>query len=169
MKMLSGLTYQTTKIVGAENLLSFVKNDVNVAQQIDILLKFFPMFDETRKGTSYTFQIDNGLFTPWKTNLYTVFVFYDCKLVGYGQLLLRTHFAEMFNVIVKFDFKDQGIEKEILVELEDYAIINNKNQMILWCENHIKSFYFGFGYQLTDKEKIVDGLLLYQMEKNLVI
>ena len=161
-------SYQTLKVSGVKNLILYLKNNQSHAHQIDSLLKYFPMFDNNRDGVAYTFQVFNGFSPSWENSLYTVIILYNNQIAGYGQLLLRKHFAELFNVIVHSDLRKKGLGKEIISELEDYAIKNNKNDISLWCENHVKSFYSQFNYRPTKKENIVEGFHLYQMKKKIV-
>ena len=162
---MSSQPYQTLKISGVKNLISYLKNNQSHAQQIDSLLKYFPMFNFNREGVTYTFQVYNGFLPSWENALHTVIILYNNQVAGYGQLLLRTDFAELFNIIVRSELRKKGIGKEIITELEDYAIMNNKNDIVLWCENHVKPFYLQFNYQSTNIENIVEGFNLHQMKK----
>ena len=157
--------YITHKLEGVNSLCSYLKNNKSVSRQLDELLRYFPMFDIERGGAAYSFQVCNGFSKSWEKIMYTVIILHSDQVIGYGQLLLRKSFAEIFNVVVHPQYRKQGIGKEIIVELEDYAVTHNKFEFSLWCENPIKLFYTQFGYAHDGKEQIVEEVQLYHMAK----
>ena len=159
--------YITYKFEGVKSLCSFLEKNQNITHQIDELLRYFPMFDINREGVKYSFQICNGFSEAWETIMYTVIIIKANKLIGYGQLLLRESFAEIFNVIIDPNFRKKGVGSEIMTELEDYAVKHNKFSLALWCENHIQPFYTKLVYTFENKENIVDGVNLYRMSKQI--
>ena len=161
--------YQVIKFCAVKPLSKYLLEKPILADQIDYLLKYFPMFDKQKQGISYSFGIHKGLWKSWEKNLCTVIILDNEQLIGYGQLILKKNCVEICNVIVPENLRKKGIGKEILIELEDIAVKNGKSTFSLWCEDHVKPFYTKYDYIDNHINKVEHGFTLHKMSKQLIV
>lgn len=156
-----------TKINGVKNLITYFNNNPHLIDQTNDLLAYFPVFNTKFGHQPIVDQIFGGDWEKWDTSLHSVIMTNHRELVGFGQTLIKNNYAENFNIIIKKNYRHQGLGHILLTQLETIGISNQKTIFVIWCENHIKPFYLLNRYVDADKMRTTWDYKLYKMVKYL--
>ena len=101
-----------------------------------------------------------------KNTLYSLCVYDDNELIGYGRLLGdKTIFLYIHSVMVLPKYQGKGIGSEIVTNLlkqvDEYKKVNPNIRTYLGASKGKESFYEKFGFVTRPNEYLGAGMILY--------
>ena len=104
-----------------------------------------------------------------KNTLYSLCVYEEDKLVGYGRILGdKTIFLYIHDIIVIPEYQGQGIGTEIMINLlnriNEYKKVNPDIRTYLGASKGRESFYEKFGFISRPNEDLGAGMILYNQD-----
>lgn len=153
------------KINGVEDLNLYLQINPHLIEQLDDLLSYFPIFNVTYGQQPVTKQILEGHWMEWQNVLHTVILINETELVGFGQILIKKQYAEIFNLIIKKEYRHQGLGHQLLNQLETIGTLHHKQLFVIWCEKYIQPFYLLSKYVDDNKMQPAWNYKLHKMVK----
>lgn len=104
-----------------------------------------------------------------KNTLYSLCVYEEDKLIGYGRILGdKTIFLYIHDIIVIPEYQGQGIGTEIMINLlnriNEYKKVNPDIRTYLGASKGRESFYEKFGFISRPNEDLGAGMILYNQD-----
>lgn len=101
-----------------------------------------------------------------KNTLYSLCVYDDSKLIGYGRIIGdKTIFLYIQDIIVIPEYQNKHIGTEImnnlLKQINEYRKINPSIRTYLGASKGKESFYEKFGFISRPNEELGSGMILY--------
>lgn len=118
--------------------------------------------DSVGWGTREEHIIEEAL----KNTLYSLCVYDDDKLIGYGRLLGdKTIFLYIHSVMVIPEYQGKGIGRGIVTNLlkkvDEYKKVNPKIRTYLGAAKGKEGFYEKFGFETRPNKDVGAGMILY--------
>ncbi|MDR3625826.1 MAG: GNAT family N-acetyltransferase [Ignavibacteriaceae bacterium] len=112
--------------------------------------QYFNLFETTGWNKEYCLNKDE-LNLSLSNSYYTVSVYEDNKLVGFGRIVSDgVLHAMVYEMIVDPDYQGEGIGSTILNMMVDKCLENNIRDIQLFCARGKKSFYERHGFTVRD-------------------
>lgn len=104
--------------------------------------------------------------TALKNTLYSLCVYADNKLIGYGRIIGdKTIFLYIQDIMVIPEYQNKhigtGIMKNLLTQINEYKKINPNIRTYLGASKGKESFYEKFGFISRPNEDLGSGMILY--------
>lgn len=104
--------------------------------------------------------------TALKNTLYSLCVYDDNKLIGYGRIIGdKTIFLYIQDIMVIPEYQNKhigtGIMKNLLIQINEYKKINPNIRTYLGASKGKESFYEKFGFISRPNEDLGSGMILY--------
>ena len=101
-----------------------------------------------------------------KNTLYSLCVYDEDKLIGYGRLLGdKTIFLYIHSVMVLPEYQGKGIGRGIVTNLlkqvDEYKKVNPDIRTYLGASKGKEGFYEKFGFEVRPNEDVGAGMILY--------
>lgn len=118
--------------------------------------------DSVGWGTRETSIIEEAL----KNTLYSLCVYDDDKLIGYGRLLGdKTIFLYIHSVMVLPEYQGKGVGRGIVTNLlkqvNEYKKVNPDIRTYLGASKGKEGFYEKFGFERRPNDNVGAGMILY--------
>lgn len=89
----------------------------------------------------------------------THFVLYhDHTPVGAGRFRILDHYGKVERICVLKEARKHGSGKEIMLEIEQFALAQGLHQLKLNAQTHAIPFYVGLGYEVVSEEFLDAGM-----------
>lgn len=104
--------------------------------------------------------------TALENTLYSLCVYDDNKLIGYGRIIGdKTIFLYIQDIMVIPEYQNKhigtGIMKNLLTQINEYKKINPNIRTYLGASKGKESFYKKFGFISRPNEDLGSGMILY--------
>lgn len=104
--------------------------------------------------------------TALKNTLYSLCVYDDNKLIGYGRIIGdKTIFLYIQDIMVIPEYQNKhigtGIMENLLTQINEYKKINPNIRTYLGASKGKESFYEKFGFISRPNEDLGSGMILY--------
>ena len=104
--------------------------------------------------------------TALENTLYSLCVYDDNKLIGYGRIIGdKTIFLYIQDIMVIPEYQNKhigtGIMKNLLIQINEYKKINPNIRTYLGASKGKESFYEKFGFISRPNEDLGSGMILY--------
>lgn len=118
--------------------------------------------DSVEWGTREEHIIEEAL----KNTLYSLCVYDDDKLIGYGRLLGdKTIFIYIHDIMVIPEYQGKnigtGIMNKLLEKINEYKKVNPDIRTYLGASKGKECFYERFGFETRPNEDVGAGMILY--------
>lgn len=104
--------------------------------------------------------------TALENTLYSLCVYDDNKLIGYGRIIGdKTIFLYIQDIMVIPEYQNKhigtGIMENLLTQINEYKKINHNIRTYLGASKGKESFYEKFGFISRPNEDLGSGMILY--------
>lgn len=139
---------------------------IKLLENITSVEEYNYMFDQVGWGAHNKEVSKEAL----KHNLYSVSIYDDDKIIGYGRMIGdQTVYAYIHDIMVVPDYQGQGIGKMVMEKLvekiEEYQKISPSLRIYLGASKNREEFYQKFGF-ITREEANLGAGMIYKKKSN---
>ncbi len=123
-------------------------------------------FNYLTKSVGWGIRENNIVEEALKNTLYSLCVYDDNKLIGYGRIIGdKTIFLYIQDIMVIPEYQHKhigtGIMENLLTKINEYKKINPNIRTYLGASKGKESFYKKFGFISRPNEELGSGMILY--------